>query len=64
MPANELPGTIGDVRGSRNDWFVREMPLEVGRQLGRRRITPRAILLHGLERDPIEIATHFTHQGR
>ena len=53
---------IGDTRRPRTTGSSARCRLQIGSELGRRRIAPRPVLLHRLERDPVEIAPQLPRQ--
>ncbi len=64
VPPHELRRAIGRRRRTCQHRLARQVPLDVRRQLRRRAVAPRPVLLQRLHRDPVEITRELTSQGR
>jgi hypothetical protein len=58
MPLDELAEPVQHARGPGHHGLAREIPLDVGGELAGRLVAPRAVLLHRLHHDPVEVAAH------
>src|SRR5262245_49027692 len=63
MAADELAQAIDRRRCARQDRVALEMALDVRRELGRRRIPARGILLERAEGDPFQLALELSREA-
>src|SRR4051812_8138870 len=62
MFANDFTNTIHRAWWARQDRLVVQIPLYVHRDSGGGVVAARAILLHRLERDPVQVAAQLAHE--